>query len=278
VTFEQARLELKTLADRMAVANADAERGHERDAAGDARERSADLCGRGGVPLCRGRVGIVFAGATCGFGHPHAGVANGIGRAGMRRLRALWFRVLRARRTREDFDLELESQRRDACGTMVCARAQPRRSAEAALIRLGGAEQTRQAYREESRLSVVESCCAICVMVSAAGQAPGGDGDCDLGRSGWGLARNATIFSMVSRFVLRPAPVGDPATLLAISTTRKGDRCCNKFPNPVFEDVRNQARSFSSMAAYYELIPASISGDGEPERVWGQGPPPTFST
>jgi hypothetical protein len=25
------------------------------------------------------------------------------------------------------------------------------------------------------------------------------------------------------------------------------------------------------VAAYYELIPASIGGSGEPERVWGQG-------
>ena len=35
---------------------------------------------------------------------------------------------------------------------------------------------------------------------------------------GIGIATNATIFSIVSRFVLRPAPVGDPATLLALHT------------------------------------------------------------
>ena len=41
-------------------------------------------------------------------------------------------------------------------------------------------------------------------------------------------------------------------------------------PLPVYEDIRSQAKSFSGVAAYYELLPASISGDGEPERVWGQ--------
>ncbi|MGC2402362.1 MAG: ABC transporter permease [Acidobacteriaceae bacterium] len=88
---------------------------------------------------------------------------------------------------------------------------------------------------------------------------------------GLGIAANSTIFSMVSRFVLRPAPVGDPASLVALHTTHDGDRCCNSFSWPLYEDVREQARSFSGVAAYYELLPASIGGAGEPERVWGQG-------
>ena len=87
---------------------------------------------------------------------------------------------------------------------------------------------------------------------------------------GLGIAANATIFSMVSRFVLRPAPVGDPASLLALHTTHDGDQCCNNFPKPVFEDVRDQAQSFSGVSAYDELVPASVGGKGEPERVWGQ--------
>lgn len=87
---------------------------------------------------------------------------------------------------------------------------------------------------------------------------------------GLGIAANSTIFSMVSRFVFRPAPVGDPATLLALHTTHDGDECCNNFSWPTYTDVRDQAKSFSGVAAYYELLPASIGGSGEPERVWGQ--------
>lgn len=87
---------------------------------------------------------------------------------------------------------------------------------------------------------------------------------------GIGIATNATIFSIVSRFVLRPAPVGDPGTLLALHTTHDGDRCCNSFSWPTYTDVRDQAKSFSGVAAYYELLAASIGGKGEPERVWGQ--------
>jgi predicted permease len=87
---------------------------------------------------------------------------------------------------------------------------------------------------------------------------------------GLGIAANTTIFSMVSRFVLKPPPVGDPSTLIAVHTTHDGDRCCNNFSWPLYTDVRDQAKSFSGLAAYYELLAASIGGNGEPERIWGQ--------
>ena len=85
-----------------------------------------------------------------------------------------------------------------------------------------------------------------------------------------GIAANSTIFSMVSRFVLRPAPVGNPDTLMSLHTTHDGDQCCNNFSWPLYNDVREQSHSFSGVAAYYELLPASIGGRGEPERIWGQ--------
>src|ERR1700722_12848795 len=87
---------------------------------------------------------------------------------------------------------------------------------------------------------------------------------------GLGIAANATIFSLVSRFVLRPAPAGDPATLMALHTIHDGDRCCNSFSWPLYTDVRDQNHSFSGVAAYYELVPASIGGAGGPARGWGR--------
>ncbi|HEY9126680.1 MAG TPA: ABC transporter permease [Acidobacteriaceae bacterium] len=87
---------------------------------------------------------------------------------------------------------------------------------------------------------------------------------------GLGIGANATIFSMISRFVLRPAPVGRPATLQSVYSTDEG-ACCNAFSWPLYQDVLMQAQSFSHVAAIYELLPASIGGKGEPQRVWGQG-------
>ncbi|MGA8034858.1 MAG: ABC transporter permease [Candidatus Acidiferrales bacterium] len=87
---------------------------------------------------------------------------------------------------------------------------------------------------------------------------------------GLGIAANSTIFSMISRFVLKPAPVGDPPTLVGLHVTHDGEQCCNHFPYPVYTDVRDKSQSFSGVAAYDELLPASIGGHGEPERTWGQ--------
>lgn len=86
---------------------------------------------------------------------------------------------------------------------------------------------------------------------------------------GLGIAANTTIFSMISRFVLTPPPVGDPSTFLALHITEKS-QCCNNFPWPLYTDLRDQSKSFSGLSAYYELLPASIGGNGEPERIWGQ--------
>jgi predicted permease len=93
---------------------------------------------------------------------------------------------------------------------------------------------------------------------------------------GLGIAANSTIFSIVSRFVLKPAPVGDPSTLVALHTTHDGERCCNQFTYPLLRDVQEQAKSFSGVAGYFELVPASIGGKGEPERVWGQAATSNF--
>jgi predicted permease len=87
---------------------------------------------------------------------------------------------------------------------------------------------------------------------------------------GIGIAANATIFAMVSRFVMRAAPVGDPPTLVSVHTTHDGERCCNAFSWPTYADFRDQSQLFSGVAAFDELIPASINGRGDPERVWGQ--------
>jgi len=194
----------------------------------------------------------------------------------MRKLRALWFRVLCARRTQDEFRMELESHVAMDIDDGVRAGLSPEEARRQALIRLGGAEQTHQAYRERRGLPWMESflrdlrygvrtlakhsfATAIAIL-----------------SIGLGIGANATIFSMVSRFVLRPLPVGAPATLLALQTTHDGGQCCDNFPLPLYEDVRDQAKSFSGVAAYDELIPASISGNGDPERVWGQAVTPNF--
>lgn len=197
----------------------------------------------------------------------------------MSKLRALWQRLCATLvRVHLDGDFEEELATHVALDTergirQGFSREEARRQA---LIRLGGAEQVRCAYRERRGLPWLESLLRdIGYSTRTLAKHPAVTAVAILS-IGLGIGANTTIFSMVSRFVLRPAPVGDPSTLLSLHIATEGERCCNPFSWPVFTDLREQARSFSDMAAYYELIPASISGGTEPERVWGQGVTPNF--
>lgn len=191
----------------------------------------------------------------------------------MGKLRAFWIRLASTvRRTSRDADIAEELEAHLAMDTERGVREglTPEEARRRALMRCGGVAQVRDAYADQRGLPWLESLLRDLRFSLRS-----------LGRNrvvtavailsiGLGIGANTTIFSLVSRFVLRPAPVGDPATLLSVAIQQQGDNCCNQFPLPVYADVRRQATVFSDMAAYYELIPASISGGGEAERVWGQ--------
>ena len=49
---------------------------------------------------------------------------------------------------------------------------------------------------------------------------------------GLGIGANATIFSIVRTFLLRPPAVGDPATLMSVYTIQHGDCCGNNSGHP----------------------------------------------
>ncbi len=192
----------------------------------------------------------------------------------MRNIRALGLRLIglvRRSRAEDDFRAELESHVALHTDEGIRAGLTPAEARRQALIRLGGAEQTRQAHRERRTLPWLESALRDLTYALRTLAKHRGTTAVAILSIGLGIGANATIFSMVSRFVLRPAPMGDPTTLLAVHTTHDGDQCCNSFPFPVYTDLRDQAKSFSGVAAFYELIGASIGGSGEPERVWGQG-------
>ena len=192
----------------------------------------------------------------------------------MRFMRVLALRLrglFRSRRSEADFAAELESHVALHAEAGIRDGLAPAEARRQALIRLGGAEQVRQAHRERRTLPWLESLLRDLAYGMRTLAKHRGATAIALLSIGLGIGANATIFSMVSRFVLRPAPVGDPSTLLSLHTIQAGDGCCNSFSYPLYTDVRDQAKSFSGVAAFYELIPASIGGSAEAERVWGQG-------
>jgi predicted permease len=189
------------------------------------------------------------------------------------KLRAAWIRLaslLRLRRSGDDIDAELESHVAMHVADGIRAGLSEAEARRQALIRLGGAEQTRQAMRERRGLPWLESLLRdLRYSFRTLSKHPAVTAIAILS-IGLGIGANATIFSMVSRFVLRPLPVGDPTTLLSLHIMEGREQCCNSFPLPIYRDLREQSKSFSDVAAFYELLPASVGGNGEPERVWGQ--------
>src|SRR4051812_8599096 len=178
--------------------------------------------------------------------------------------------MVQGQRADEEFSAELDAHIAMQVEDAVCAGLSEAEARRKAVMQLGGVEQARQARRERLTLPWIENVgrdLRYAVRILAKHPAITLVAVISIGL---GIGANATIFAMVSRFVLRPAPVGDPATLLSLHIAPHGDPCCNEFPLPVYEDIRSQAKSFSGVAAYFELLPASISGDGDPERVWGQ--------
>jgi predicted permease len=196
----------------------------------------------------------------------------------MRKLRAFWMRLLGTlRRQRdEDFADELESHVAMDTDRGIRDGLSPEEARRQALIRLGGMVQVRNAYCQRRGLPWLQSLFRdLHYSFRSLGRHRGVTVIAILSIS-LGIGSNTTIFSMISRFLLRPAPVGDPGTLLSLHILHDGDRCCNQFPWPLVADLRQQASVFSGVAAYYELIPASISGAAEPARIWGQGVTPNF--
>jgi hypothetical protein len=185
-----------------------------------------------------------------------------------RKLRTLWMRLsglLRKPQGDHDFEDELASHVAMHMEDGIRAGLSTEEARRQALIRLGGAEQTRQAYRERRGLPWLETFVFDLVYsLRRLVQRPALTAIAVLS-IGLGIGANGTIFSMVSRFVLRPAPVGDPSTLLAIQRREE-----SALSWPLFNDLREQVKSFSAVGGYFPLVPASIGGRGEPERVYGQ--------
>jgi predicted permease len=174
-----------------------------------------------------------------------------------------------------DLDAELSSHLQFHIDDNLRRGMTPQAARRDALLRLGGLEQTKELVRQQRTLPSLESFfkdfrlaarflrhkptfTAVAILTLALG-----------------IGANSTIFAMVSRFVLHSAAVGEPSTLLALHTTDHNE-CCNSFSWPLFNDVRDNSQSFSGVAGFFELLPASISGNGDPQRLWGQATTTNF--
>src|SRR5579863_789168 len=190
------------------------------------------------------------------------------------KMRAFWHRLSATVVRREGesgFDAELEAHvamdTEDGVKTGLDA-AEARRQA---LLRLGGAEQTRQAYRERTRLAWLEDLLrdvvygartlarqkvttAVAVLTLAIG-----------------IGSSTAIFSAIKPILVSPLPYPHASRLMMVWEAGK-----NGLPNPVtfgtFYGVSQQNRSFEALAVFKGWQPAATatSAADRPERLDGQ--------
>jgi predicted permease len=79
-----------------------------------------------------------------------------------------------------------------------------------------------------------------------------------------GIAANTTVFSIVNAVLLGSLPVRQADRLLNFSEG-------NSFSLPDYVDYRDQTKDvFEGVCATFPVVPVSLGGVAEPERIWGQ--------
>src|SRR5437867_734159 len=70
-----------------------------------------------------------------------------------------------------------------------------------------------------------------------------------------GIGANTAIFSQINELLLRPLPVKQPKTLMALVLVGpQGDYSNQNIPYPICRDYREQSRAFSELIAYAKTI------------------------
>ena len=179
----------------------------------------------------------------------------------MRWLRSLW---LRARGGHDDFDAELESHLAMHIDDGVRAGLTPEEARRQALVKLGGAEQARQAYRDRATLPPVESFLHdVRFALRQMRRGPGFTLTAVLTLA-LGIGANAIIYTLVDSILLRPLPYPQQNRIMRVTGTT-----FVVVPKGWIRALGEQSRAFSSVSGYGDDIESNISNSDAPERVFG---------
>jgi len=174
-----------------------------------------------------------------------------------------------SRNSDADFAAELESHVALDTDAGIRAGLSAEEARRQALIRLGGAEQARQAHRERRTLPWLEdlrhdlryglrmmarnrafTCVAVLTLAI-------------------GIGATATAFTWINAVLLQPlAGVADPSRLVTVeSVTPNGEWVPNSYPD--FRDFRDHLKLFEGIAVTH-VSTFSVGNPDHAERVWGE--------
>src|SRR5580700_932234 len=183
-------------------------------------------------------------------------------------LRILALRLLtifRWRKLENDLDIELRSHV-DALAEENMRRGMNEKEARQAAGReFGGVEQTKELYREQRGLPILETFLEDIRFGTRMLVKNPGFTIVAILTLALGIGANTAIFSVVKAVLMRPLPFKDPSQLVCVNESLvKGGRSPVAYPN--YLDWRAQNRVFEEMAAYgdCELI---INGKDKSDRL-----------
>jgi predicted permease len=184
----------------------------------------------------------------------------------MGRPRAFRLRVrgVFVRRKAVEFDAELESHVAMDYEEGIRAGLSSEEARRQALLRLGGAEQTRQAYRDRATLPPLESFLQdVRFALRQMRRAPGFTMTAVLTLA-LGIGANAVIYTLVDSILLRPLPYARQDRLVRIAGTNSP-----LFPKGWIRELGSHATALKAVAGYGPDAESNISDSDVPDRVFG---------
>jgi len=184
----------------------------------------------------------------------------------MGKQRAFWMRVrgVFVRRKAVEFDAELDSHIAMDMEARMRAGASKDEARREALMRLGGAEQAKQAYRERATLPPLESFLQDArFALRQMRRAPGFTMTAVLTLA-LGIGANAVIYTLVDSILLRPLPYARQDRLVRIAGTNSP-----LFPKGWIRELGTHATALKAVAGYGPDAESNILGGDVPERVFG---------
>ena len=188
----------------------------------------------------------------------------------MRRLRALWLRLRGLSGTcplKDEIAAELESHVQMHIDDNLRSGMTPEEARRRALIRLGGMEQTQQAWRERSTLPWFEYLMQdLRFAVRQLRKSPGFTAVVIITLA-LGIGVNTALFSIVNTVLLHPIALPRPSELVAVDAA-KPNFATGSISYPNFRDWQRDNRSFSALAVFrhHGFL---LAGAGESERLHG---------
>jgi putative ABC transport system permease protein len=177
--------------------------------------------------------------------------------------------IFSAHRAEQSFDEELQSHLELHIADNLRRGMTPEEARRVALLKLGGRDATKEAYRDQRRLPIVGTFLQDArFALRTMRRSPGLTAVAVLTLA-LGIGVNTAMFSIVYGVLLAPLPYHDPDALMSVysSSPRRGYTAGPTSP-PDFREMRDRNRTLASLSAYFNSA-VNLSGDFQAERLSG---------